>query len=239
MLDYEVTGSVAVVTIDRPERRNAIDRATAESLRDAVTDFEGGDADVLVLTGADGTFSAGADMQAMDLEDGEDGWLGISRVRTEKPTVAAIEGHCVGGGLELALWCDLRVAGESATFGCLERRHGVPLVDGATQRLPAVVGLGRALDLILTGREIDAERARDWGLLSRVVEDGEARSAAVDLAETLASFPQATLRTDRQAVYDGIGATLQQGLTMEAWHGTRVLEQAREGAAAFRGDENR
>jgi enoyl-CoA hydratase len=160
------SSTTAVVTVDRPERRNAIDEATAEALGDAWERFDEDDALVGVLTGSEGTFPAGADLKATDLEDRPEGWLGFTRTRVAKPTVAAIEGHRVAGGLEMALWCDLRVASRSATFGCFERRFGVPLVDGGTQRLPHVVGLGRALELVLTGRELDAETAKEWGLVN-------------------------------------------------------------------------
>ncbi|QLD88942.1 crotonase/enoyl-CoA hydratase family protein [Natronomonas salina] len=239
-VSYEREGPVAVVTVDRPQRRNAIDDETARALGDAWERFDDDeDALVGVLTGSEGTFSAGADLKAMDLEDRPEGWLGFTRTRVSKPTVAAIEGHCVAGGLEMALWCDLRVAGETATFGCFERRFGVPLVDGGTQRLPHVVGLGRALELILTGRELDPETAKEWGLVNRVVGDGEALDAAVELAETVAGFPQETVRTDREAVYDGLGASLQQGLAAEGWHGSRAMETAASGADRFAGGEGR
>jgi enoyl-CoA hydratase len=238
-VEYTRDGPVAVITIDRPDRKNAIDQETAAQLGEAVDRFEAGDAAVAVLSGADGTFSAGADLQSMDLEDGTEGWLGITRRQVSKPTIAAIEGHCVAGGLELALWCDLRVAGESATFGCFERRFGVPLVDGGTQRLPRIVGLGRALEMILTGRAVDAEEARQWGLVTRVVEDGGARETARTLGETIAGFPQETVRSDRAAVYEGLGASLEQGLAIEAWHGTRSLDTATGGAERFAGGEGR
>jgi enoyl-CoA hydratase len=239
-VSYEREGPVAVVTVDRPERRNAIDDETAEALGDAWARFDEDEAALVgVLTGSEGTFSAGADLKAMDLADRPEGWLGFTRTHVSKPTVAAIEGHCVAGGLEMALWCDLRVAGESATFGCFERRFGVPLVDGGTQRLPRVVGLGRALELILTGRELDAETAKEWGLLNRVVEDGTALEAAVAMAETVAGFPQETVRTDRAAVYDGLGASLEQGLAVEGWHGSRAMETARNGADRFAGGDGR
>mgnify|MGYP000710623552 CR=1 FL=1 len=191
MVEYERADGVAVVTIDRPEARNAIDRETARGLRDAWERFEDDDGALVgVLTGAGGTFSAGADLEKMDLEETEDGWLGFTRKRVEKPTIAAVEGYCVAGGLEMALWCDLRVAAESATFGCFERRFGVPLVDGGTQRLPRLVGRGRALDMILTGRVVDAGTALDWGLADRVT-DGTPRvyadiQAAFDGAEDVA-----------------------------------------------------
>jgi enoyl-CoA hydratase len=156
-----------------------------------------------------------------------------------KPTIAAIEGHCVAGGIEMALWCDLRVAGETAEFGCFERRFGVPLVDGGTQRLPRVVGLGRALELILTGRALDAETAKEWGLVNRVADAGEALDAAVEMGELIARFPQETVRTDRAAVYDGLGEPMDQGLKIEAWHGSRAMETAVEGADRFAGGEGR
>lgn len=240
MIDYDREGPVAVITIDRPERRNAIDRETAAKLGEAWGRFdEDADALVGVLYGTDGTFSAGADLQAMDLEDGPAGWLGFTRTTVEKPTIAAIEGHCVAGGLEMALWCDLRVAGESATFGCFERRFGVPLVDGGTQRLPRVVGLGRALEMILTGRAVDAPEAFDWGLLNRVVSDGTAREAAIELGEVIAQFPQETVRTDRVAVYDGLGTALDDGLAIEGWHGSRSMDHAAAGASRFDDGEGR
>jgi enoyl-CoA hydratase len=237
---YDREGPVAVVTVDRPERRNAIDHATSEALGDAFDRFEDeDDARVAVLTGSEGTFSAGADLKAMDLEDTPDGWLGFTRRRLAKPTVAAVEGHCVAGGIEMALWCDIRVAARGATFGCFERRFGVPLVDGGTQRLPRVVGLGRALDMILTGRAVDAETAERWGLATRLVDEGEALDAAVELGERLAQFPQETMLTDREAVYDGVGTPLQQGLGLEGWYGSRALQTAMEGAERFAGGEGR
>jgi enoyl-CoA hydratase len=237
---YDREGPVAVVTVDRPDRRNAIDHATSEALGDAFDRFEReSDARVAVLTGSEGTFSAGADLKAMDLEDTPDGWLGFTRRRLEKPTIAAVEGHCVAGGIEMALWCDIRVAARGATFGCFERRFGVPLVDGGTQRLPRVVGLGRALDMILTGRAVDAETAERWGLVTRLAEEGEALDRAVELGERLASFPQETMLTDREAVYDGVGTPLQQGLGLEGWHGSRALQTAMEGAERFAGGEGR
>jgi enoyl-CoA hydratase len=240
MVSYEREGPVAVITIDRPEQRNAIDRQTATELGDAWDRFEDDeDALVGVLYGANGDFSAGADLKAMDLEDTPEGWLGFTRKEVSKPTIAAVEGHCVAGGLEMALWCDLRVAGQGATFGCFERRFGVPLVDGGTQRLPRIVGLGRALEMILTGRGVDAEAAHDWGLVNRVVEEGAARSAAVEMGELIAEFPQETVRTDRAAVYDGLGTPPEQGLAVEGWHGSRALETAMEGADRFAGGEGR
>ena len=239
-VEYERRGPVAVVAVDRPDRRNAIDDATAEALGNAWDRFEDDDEALIgVLTGSEGTFSAGADLEAMDLEDRPEGWLGFTRRRLEKPTVAAVEGYCVAGGLEMALWCDLRVASESAMFGCFERRFGVPLVDGGTQRLPRVVGLGRALELILTGRELGAEEAKEWGLVNRLAPEGEALTTAIELAEVVAEFPQETVRTDRAAVYDGVGTPLEQGLAAEGWHGSRAMETARSGADRFAGGEGR
>lgn len=240
-LRYEHTsdGDLAVVTIDRPDARNAIDGKTADELNEAWTRFDEGEAKVGVLTGAGGTFCAGADLKKMDLEDGPDGYLGMSRMRVGKPTVAAVEGHCVAGGLELALWCDLRVAAEGAVFGCFERRYGVPLVDGGTQRLPRVIGLGRALEMIETGRSVETDEAHDWGLVNEVAEEGGALDSAVETAERIASFPQDTVRTDRASVYDGLGESLDDGMRIEAWHGSRSLATGFEGAQRFAEGEGR
>jgi enoyl-CoA hydratase len=236
---YERDGPVAIVTVDRPARRNAIDYETSQRLLDAFTRAEGSDAAVAVLTGSEGTFSAGADLKAMDLQDSPEGWLGFTRTRCAVPVIAAVEGHCVAGGIEMALWCDIRVAARGATFGCFERRFGVPLVDGGTQRLPRVVGLGRALDMILTGRAVDAETAERWGLATRLADEGEALATAVELGKRLAGFPQETMLSDRDAVYDGLGTPLQQGLGLEGWHGSRVLRTAEAGAERFAGGEGR
>lgn len=240
MVRYEVDRGVAVITIDRPRRRNAVDRATAEALGDAWRRFEADeDAGVAVLHGVGGQFCAGADLVAFDLVDRPEGFLGFTRMTVTKPTIAAIAGACVAGGLEMALWCDLRVAGEDAYFGCLERRFGVPLVDGGTQRLPRIVGLGRALDLILTGRRIDAAEAHRIGLVDRLVPAGREREAAVELAQALLAHPAETLRSDRLAVYEGLGRPLDEGLEVERRRGLEVLEVARRGAARFRAGEGR
>ncbi len=237
---YERDGPVVVVTIDRPERRNAVDRATAEALGAAWRRFAADDsAAVGVLAGAGGTFCAGADLKAFDLGDGPGGFLGMSRLVVAKPTIAAVAGHAVAGGLELALWCDLRVVGEDAVFGCFERRWGVPLVDGGTQRLPRVVGLGRALDMILTGRPVGAAEALAMGLANRVVPAGTELEAAVELAGQIAAFPQQTARTDRAAVYAGLGLPLEEGLAEERRLGTGVLDVAAAGAARFAAGEGR
>lgn len=233
-VEYRREGPVAVITIDRIRRRNAVDLATAEALEAAWRRFEADpDASVGILHGANGVFSSGADLVAFDLEDRPDGFLGFTRMRVSKPTIAAVAGYCVAGGLELALWCDLRVAGTDAVFGCFERRWGVPLVDGGTQRLPRLIGLSRAMDIILTGRAVDATEALEIGLVNRVVPAGSELSEAIALATRVASFPQPTLRSDRAAMLDGIGRPLDQGLEIERRHGIEMLSVAVEGAAAF------
>ena len=237
---YERTGPIAVVTIDRPERRNAIDRATAEALQRAWRDFDADpEARVGILTGAGGVFCAGADLVAFDLIEETEGWLGICRTSVSKPTIAAVAGPCVAGGLELALWCDLRVAGADAVFGCFERRFGVPLADGGTQRLPRIVGLGRALDMILTGRPVPAEEAFRIGLADRLVPAGDELAEALRLAEVIAAFPQDTMRSDRRAVFAGLGRPLEEGLAIEAELGRQVAVTAIAGAARFAGGEGR
>src|SRR5438309_11371692 len=212
-VSFERRGSAALVTIDRQQRRNAVDGPTAAALHEAYLRFEAdADARVLVLTGAgDVAFCAGADLKATDtfverlgLPEGP---MGFTRLTASKPTIAAISGFCLAGGLELALWCDLRIGAEGSTFGYPERRWGVPLIDGGTQRLPRIVGLGRALDLILTGRVVDAKEALAMGLVSRVVAAGSALEVALSLAEQIAGFPQGGLLADRRAVYEGLGMT--------------------------------
>lgn len=233
-VDYEQRGRVAVITIDRPERRNAIDAKTATELYEAWMAFDAdGEVDVAVLTGSGDVFSAGADLKSFDLIDRPEGFLGFTRVTVSKPTIAAIEGYCVAGGLEMALWCDLRVSGEGATFGCFERRFGVPLVDGGTQRLPRIVGQGLALELILTGRPVDAAEAHAIGLVNAVVDDGMALAAAIDIAERIAQFPQATVRSDRRALYEGMGLSEDEGLALERIRGMEVWETAKRGADRF------
>src|SRR5436305_8422643 len=203
---YDERGAVAVVTIDRQHRRNAIDGRTAQALSDALDRFEADEtARVMVLTGAGEAFCAGADLTDIaslaPRANGPDGPLGFTRRTATKPTIAAIDGWAVAGGLELALWCDLRIASPRARFGCLERRWGVPLIDGGTWRLPRIVGMGRALDLILTGRAVDATEALAIGLANRIEDDPLA--AAIDLGQRLASYPQPTMRSDRMSVYEG------------------------------------
>jgi enoyl-CoA hydratase len=238
---YEKEGPVSVVTLDRPERRNAVDRATAEALLSAYRQFESDEtARVLVVAGRDESFCAGADLKALDNDvAGVGGPMGFTRLRSPKPTVAAIEGWCVAGGLEIALWCDLRVAARTARFGCLERRWGVPLIDGGTQRLPRVVGVGRALDLMLTGRLVDAVEAEAMGLVSRLTDTGDARLVAIALAAEIASFPWPTLLADRDSLYDGIGRSLEDGLAVEAERGRTVLGTGAVGAERFAAGKGR
>jgi enoyl-CoA hydratase len=239
---YERVGAAAVLTIDRPQRRNAVDGATARSLRRGFDDFEADEgARILVLTGAGGeAFCAGADLKALDL-DVEDpaGPEGFTRLTPSKPAIAAIDGWCLAGGLELALWCDLRIATPNSIFGCFERRWGVPLVDGGTQRLPRVIGMGRALELILSGRPVEAEEAHRIGLVNEVVPAGKQLERALELAERLASFPQETMLADRRAAIEGFGLPLAEGLALEHRLGREVLAVAVDGAARFAAGEGR
>lgn len=221
--DPEVPAGVTVIRIGRPERRNAIDSATAQRLHDEVIAFdEDPDLRVAVLTGDERAFCAGADLKDLPALR-PSGPLGPTRLQLSKPVVAAVEGWCVAGGVELAAWCDLRVAGESARFGCLERRWGVPLIDGGTYRLPRIVGLGRALDWMLTGREVPAAEAERAGFVTRLVPDGGALAAAVELAGTIASFPWDCVVHDRAATYEGLGLELEEGLANEDRHGRAVI----------------
>jgi enoyl-CoA hydratase len=238
-------GAVLVVTINRPEVRNAIDRRTAEALAAAFRDL---DADaslsVAVLTGAGGCFSAGADLRAVgELRAAEDGDapLGISRLLLSKPVIAAVEGHAVAGGLEIALWCDLRVAAQGAVFGVFCRRFGVPLMDGGTIRLPRLVGQGRALDLILTGRPVPAAEALAMGLVDRVVGDGDALPAALTLAHELAQLPQTCMRSDRMSVYEQWSLPTAAALINESRHGLDVINsgETARGAARFAAGDGR
>jgi enoyl-CoA hydratase len=242
---YERHGAAALLTIDRQERRNAIDGPTAGLIAGAYDRFVADDeARVLVITGAGGvSFSAGADLKAIEsfeprLDDPR-GPLGVTRLTSPKPTIAAISGWCLAGGLELALWCDLRIATENSALGFPERRWGVPLVDGGTQRLPRIVGLGRALDLILTGRIVDAAEAHSMGLLTEIVPAGRHVERALEIADALARFPQDTMLADRRAAIEGIGLTFEEGLALEAENGRATMETAWRGAARFSGGEGR
>lgn len=238
---YETRGPVSMLRIDRPERKNAVDRATAAELLAGYRRFEtDGEQRVLVVAGSAEVFCAGADLKALDNDvDCAEGPMGFTRLASPKPSLAAIEGYCVAGGLEIALWCDLRVAGSSAQLGCLERRWGVPLIDGGTQRLPRVVGLGRALDLVLTGRLVGAAEAKLIGLVDRVVPDGAALEHAVELAESIAAFPWSCVLADRHSMLAGLGRPLADGLALEAERGKAVLAEAAEGAARFAGGAGR
>jgi enoyl-CoA hydratase/carnithine racemase len=250
---YERRGAAAVLTIDRPERRNAVDPRTADLLLEGYRSFEADDeARVLVLTGAgEEAFCAGADLKsiAAATEDEEiakewlaprpHGPLGFTRLTPSKPTIAAISGYALAGGLELALWCDLRVGTETARLGFPERRWGVPLIDGGTQRLPRIVGMGRALDLILTGRIVEAEEALAIGLLTAVVPPGKHLERALEMAEGLASFPQETMLADRRSAFEGFGLPLEEGLAREAEIGGAVSGVGVEGAARFAAGEGR
>jgi enoyl-CoA hydratase len=242
---YERRDSAAIITIDRQERRNAVDGPTADLLAAAFERFEADDdARVLVLTGAgDVAFCAGADLKAIEsfgprLDD-PGGPLGFTRRTASKPTIAAISGWCLAGGMELALWCDLRIATEDAKLGFTERRFGVPLIDGGTQRLPRIVGLGRALDLILPGRIVEAAEAQAMGLLTEIVAPGAHLDRALAMADALAQFPQQTMLADRAAAIAGVGMTFKEGLALEARNGQPTLETAWAGAKRFAGGEGR
>jgi enoyl-CoA hydratase/carnithine racemase len=243
----ERNGGVTTVVLSRPEVRNAVDREHAQALADAFRAFDAdASAHAGVLWGEHGTFCAGADLKAIAegrvnrMEPEGDAPMGLSRLTLSKPVVAGIAGHAVGGGLELALWCDLRVVEEGASLGFLNRRFGVPLVDGGTVRLPRVVGMGRALDLVLTGRVVDAQEALAMGLVSRVVAAGSSRAAAEELAQSLAALPQPALRHDRLSVYEQAGLSLDEALRAEFRHGMdAVAEGALEGARRFAGGQGR
>ncbi len=243
----ERDGPVAVITINRPEARNAVNQATAAALFDAFKNAEADEAVLaLVLTGADGQFCAGFDLKAVGeaaqrpADAAQFGPMGPSRlladrhdaepgVSLSKPLIAAVEGHAVAGGLELALLADMRVASETAVFGVYCRRWGVPLIDGGTMRLPRVIGQGRAMDMILTGRAVDAAEALSWGLANRLVPKGEARAAAIALGKEIARFPQACLRADRASAYEGWSRDIAEALRNEARRGAPIV--ALEGAA--------
>ena len=242
---YERSGSAAVVTIDRQPRRNAVDGPTAQALGEAYLRFESeDDARALVLTGAGGvSFCAGADLKAVETFAERlrlpEGPLGFTRLTPSKPTIAAISGFCLAGGLELALWCDLRITTEGSKLGFPERRWGVPLIDGGTQRMPRIIGLGRALDLILTGRMVDAQEALAMGLVNEVVAPGAHLDRALALAEGLAGFPQRTMLADRRAAIEGMGMPIAQGLALEAEAGPEVFAEGAQGAARFAAGEGR
>ena len=254
LVTYESRESTAILTINRPERRNAVDTATAAELLAGLRRFEADDeALVMVLTGAgDQAFCTGADLKAL-AEAGPDlpgeiveqvagrpeGPMGFTRLTAAKPVIAAIGGWCLAGGLELALWCDLRIAGRSSKLGYPERRWGVPLIDGGTLRLPRIVGLGRALDLILTGRLIETDEALDWGLLTEVVDDDRHLDRALEIAAGLARFPQRTMLSDRRSAIEGSTLPLAESLELEARLGLESVRTGIEGAARFAAGEGR
>jgi len=251
---YERVGAAAVLAIDRPERRNAVDPETAQLLLHGFRSFEADEeARAMVLTGeGPDAFCAGADLKAI-AEAGPDvpaelvesvaarteGPMGFTRLTPSKPTIAAISGWCLAGGLELALWCDLRIATDTAKLGFTERRFGVPLIDGGTQRLPLVVGMGRALEMILTGRVVDAPEALSWGLVNEVVPVDKHLQRALEIVEGLARFPQTTMLSDRRAALEGAGLTLADGLALEAEVGRASIETGVRGATRFAAGEGR
>jgi enoyl-CoA hydratase len=241
-VQYERSGNVSILTICRPERRNAVDGETADLLNDGFQRFErDDDARVLVITGDEVAFCAGADLKALDTlqPTRPEGPLGFTRLTASKPTIAAVSGWCLAGGVELALWCDLRIAAEGSTFGLFERRWGVPLIDGGTQRLPRLIGMGRALELILTGRPVEMDEALRIGLVNEVVPRGQHLSRSLELAEQLAGFPQETMLSDRRATIEGAGLTFEEGLRLELVAAANVMEAARRGAERFAGGEGR
>jgi enoyl-CoA hydratase len=236
----EKDGPVTTMIIDRPEVRNAVNPQTAEALRAAFEAFESDeDARVAVLTGAGGHFCAGFDLkdfaeQGTDHDPQGEGPMGPTRRILSKPVLAAVEGYAVAGGLELALWCDMRIASESATFGVFCRRWGVPLIDGGTVRLPRIVGQGRALDMILTGRPVGGAEALAMGLANRIVPEGQARAGAERLAHEIARFPQLCVTVDRRSAYEGWNHGVEAALRAEAVAGDPLAHGvARDGAARF------
>ncbi|MCF4165911.1 crotonase/enoyl-CoA hydratase family protein [Zavarzinia compransoris] len=237
----ETKGPVTTIILSRPHARNAVDRPTAEALADAFRAFDADDdAHVAVLWGDHGNFCAGADLKAIAsgenvnrTEPDGDGPMGPTRLELSKPVIAAIAGHAVAGGLELAIWADMRVAEEDAILGVFCRRFGVPLIDGGTVRLPRIIGQGRALDLIITGRAVSAAEALSMGLVNRVVPKGEARAAAEALAAEIAALPQACLRFDRRSAYEQWNLSLDSALQNEFYLGIQSLEVAAEGVGRF------
>jgi enoyl-CoA hydratase len=240
---YETRGPICLVTIDRfEEARNAVDRRTAEELASAFRRFDADESlSVAVLSGAGGVFCAGADLKQvadptkmLRLEDHGDGPMGYSRLMLSKPVIAAVEGYAVAGGLELAIWCDMRVAARDAKFGVFCRRWGVPLMDGGTIRLPRLIGHSHALDMILTGRPVSGDEALRMGLANRIVEKGEAVGAAIALAEEIAAFPQRCMRSDRLASYEQWSMTLPEALRNEFYRGKQVVDTGEVARGALR-----
>lgn len=248
-VDIEQEGPVTVVTISRPEVRNAVDGPTAAQLAEAFGDFDRDDQRVAVLTGADGTFCSGADLKAMAsdperanrVESEGDGPMGPTRMTLDKPVIAAVEGYAVAGGLELALWCDLRVAAEDATLGFFDRRWGVPLIDGGTIRLSRLIGQSRTLDLILTGRPVQGQEAFAMGLVNRVTPSGQALEVAIELANEIARFPQQVMRADRRSALSHWGMSLQDAMAREFTWGLEaaLTGETQQGAERFASGKGR
>lgn len=249
----ERCGKVCTIILNRPEMKNAVDKEIAQQLADAFRQFEQDDSlHVAVLWGKGGTFCAGADLKALaetaekrsnqlERDMSQDGPMGTTRMRLSKPVIAAVSGYAVAGGLEMACWCDMRVVEKGAVFGVFSRRFGVPLIDGGTQRLPHLIGMSRAMDMILTGRPVGAEEAFSIGLANRLVETGKAREEAENLAAEIAEFPQACLRSDRQATYKGFGLEFEFGMKLEFELGLQVIEsgETMTGAEIFKGGKGR
>jgi len=238
MVGIRIEDRITIVTIQRPESRNAVNGDTAEALAYAFREFDADpNSDVAILMGAGGNFCAGADLKAFNnhLSCEGDGPMGPTRLRLSKPVIAAVEGYAVAGGLELALWCDLRVAAKNATFGVFCRRFGVPLIDLGTVRLPRLIGQSRALDLILTGRPVSGEEALRMGLANRVTEAGLALDGAFDLAHTIAAHPQKCMRSDRLSVYEQWDLSWDDAVQNEFRLGMKVIEsgESKEGAESF------
>ena len=238
----EIDYPVYTIIINKPEVKNAVDGPTAKELAEAFRKFESDDkAEVAVLWGANGTFCSGANLKAIAKGNGNriekdgNGPMGPTRMRISKPVIAAVAGHAVAGGLELALWCDLRVVEKSAIFGVFCRRFGVPLIDGGTVRLPRLIGLSRALDMILTGRPVTADEAYSWGLANRIVEDGQSRQEAEKLGREIAKFPKICMRNDRLSTYDQFGLKIGGAMAKEFEYGLKTLEKGEylRGSEAF------
>ncbi|MBW2178949.1 MAG: crotonase/enoyl-CoA hydratase family protein [Deltaproteobacteria bacterium] len=247
-IKIEKRGFVYTVIMDNPEVKNAVDGRTASELADAFRDFENDDGvRAAVLWGSGGSFCAGANLKAMvkgkgnRLEETGDGPMGPTRMLLSKPVIAAVAGYAVAGGLELAIWCDLRVAERDAVFGVFSRRFGVPLIDGGTFRLPRLIGLSRALDMIITGRKVDAEMALSFGLANYVVDNGKSREAAEKIAEKISGFPQTCMRNDRRSAHEQFGMNIQEALTNEFEYGIKVIESGETlgGAERFTRGEGR
>ncbi|WML57103.1 crotonase/enoyl-CoA hydratase family protein [Neobacillus sp. PS2-9] len=235
---------ICTIQINRPNVRNAVDRETAQQLAEALRDFENDEnLNVAVLYGMGGTFCAGADLKAFSIDDGnrleidmsKDGPMGPSRMNLSKPVIAAVSGHAVAGGLELAIWCDLRIVERDAIFGVFCRRFGVPLIDGGTQRLPRLIGMSRALDMILTGRPVGAEEALSMGLANRIVEVGTVKEEAEKLAAQIAQYPQLCMKNDRKAVYEGFDLDFEKAMQLEFTLGMIVVQsgESKNGAKRF------